>query len=70
MRETPEEREQRLLAEAQAEAAAESVSQFQESLSDKPDTGTKSIWSMALGGFQGFRRQPNIQADDIKKRKK
>lgn len=70
MRETPEEREQRLIAEAQAEAAAEAVSQFQESLTDKPDTGTKSIWSMVLGGYQGFRRQPKIQPGDIGRRKK
>lgn len=70
MRETPEEREQRLLAKAQAEAAAEAVSQFQESLTEKPDTGTKSIWSMVLGGHQGFRRQPKIQPGDLKRGKK
>ena len=70
MRETPEERELRLIAEAQAEGAAEAVSQFQESLTEKPDTGTKSIWSMVLGGYQGFRRQPKIQPGDIGRRKK
>lgn len=68
--ESPQEREQRLLAEAQAEAAAEALSQFQESLSDKPDTGTKSIWSMVLGGYQGFRRQPKIQPGELGRRRK
>lgn len=70
MRETPEERELRLIAEAQAEGAAEAVSQFQESLTEKPDTGTKSIWSMVLGGYQGFRRQPKLQPGDLKRHKK
>lgn len=38
MRETPEEREQRLIAEAEAEFSAEQVSLFQESIQAKPNT--------------------------------
>ncbi len=56
--ETPEEREARLIAEAEAEALAESERGFREALDDKVDSGANSIWRKVLGGSQGFGLRP------------
>ncbi len=56
--ETPEEREARLIAEAEAEARSAAKREFNESLDDKVDPGANSIWRIVLGGRTGLGRRP------------
>ena len=75
MRETPEERERRLIAEAEAEFSAEQVSLFQESIqakADVQDDAGKPAFSRFLfrmGSVMRFSDSSSISKFDLERRR-
>jgi hypothetical protein len=68
MNETPEEREARLLAEAEAENASDAVSDFQESLGSKPRLDR--TWNIFRQGYANTSAVPRLILMQIERRKR